>query len=163
MERNLVFYRIPEVARAERVKIRRGEDEKRVRRVLNETGAITNAKFKFSRRICERQEDDQEARPLLVGFDSVQTKESIIDSSHRLSKPCQEGLNEVTIVPDLTTKQRMDEQDKVAETKRKNLARRAEEQSKNLVFKVGGGKGTKREILPPLLRGQRVHDLEREA
>ena len=116
---------------------------------MNEIGAITNTKFKFSRRICERQEDDQEARPLLVGVGSVQTKESILDSSHRLSKPCQEGLNEVTIDPDLTTKQRMNEQDKVAETRRKNLARCAEEQSKNLFFK-GGGQGYKKRNTSPL-------------
>ena len=64
-ERNLVFYRIPEVARADRAEIRREEDEKRVRMVLNEIGVMTHAQFKFSRRIGERQEDGKEARPLL--------------------------------------------------------------------------------------------------
>ena len=152
-ETNLVFYRIPEVDKAERVEVRKEGDEKRVRLVLREIGASSTIQMKFSRRI-EEKHDEQEARPLLVGFDSVQTKDSILEKSHMLSRSRHEGLKEVTIVPDLTARQRKDEQDKTIEVKKKNLSRSVDEQSKNLFYKVVGRKGARREILAPLLPGE---------
>ena len=83
---------------------------------------ISKPEMKFSRRIGEKHEG-QEARPLLVGFDSVQTIETILERSHRLSRSSHEGLREVTIVPDLTTRQRKDEQENLVDVKKKNLAR----------------------------------------
>ena len=66
-ESNLMFYRIPEVDRAERVEVRRDGDEKRVKMVMSEIGVTATMEIKFIRRIGERQ-DGQETRPLLVGF-----------------------------------------------------------------------------------------------
>ena len=152
-ESNLVFYRIPEVDRAERVEVRKQGDEKRVRMVLEEIGASSTLEMKFSRRIGERQ-DGQEARPLVIGFDSVQARESVLERSYKLSQSKHEGLKEVTIVPDLTSRQRKDEQYRVVEIKKKNLARSVDEQSKNLFYKVVGRKGSRREILASLLPGE---------
>ena len=50
MELNLVFYRVPEVD-GERAEVRREEDEKRVKRVLEEIGSSQSVEIKFSRRI----------------------------------------------------------------------------------------------------------------
>ena len=97
-EVNLVFYRIPEVDGAERVEVKKKEDKKRVRLVLQEIDVTSKLHMKFSRRIGEKHEG-QEARPLLVGFDSVQTIETILERSHRLSKSTHEGLREFTVVP----------------------------------------------------------------
>ena len=152
-ENNLVFYRIPEVDRTERVEVRREGDEKRVRMVLKEIGASSTLQMKFSRRIGDPR-DGQEARPLLVGLDSVQAKDSILEKSHILSRSRHEALREVTIVPDLTSRQRKDELEKTVEVKGKNLSRSQDEQSKNLFYKVVGRKGARREILAPLLPGE---------
>ena len=73
-ESNLVFYRIPEVDRAERTEVRKEEDERRVKIVLKHIGITSAMNIEFSRRIRERQEG-QEARPLLVGLDSAQDVE----------------------------------------------------------------------------------------
>ena len=53
-ESNLVFYRIPEVDRAERTEVGKEEDEKRVKIVLKQIGITTAMKIEFSRRIGER-------------------------------------------------------------------------------------------------------------
>ena len=53
-ESNLVFYRIPEVDRAERTEVRKEEDEKRVKIVLKQIGITTAMKIEFSRRSGER-------------------------------------------------------------------------------------------------------------
>jgi seryl-tRNA synthetase len=76
-EMNLVFYRIPEEDE-DRSEVRREEDETRVKLVLQEIGASQEGEIKFSRRIGEKLEE-QGARPLLVGVDSVQTTEAILD------------------------------------------------------------------------------------
>jgi hypothetical protein len=74
--------------------------------------------------------------------------------SFQLSRSSHQALREVTIVPDLTQRQRKEEQEKVMETKRKNLTRSEAEVSKNLFYKVVGKKGARREILAPLLPGE---------
>ena len=89
----------------------------------------------------------------MAGFDSAQTTDSILERSHRLSKSTHAGLREFTIVPDLTSQQRKDEQEKILEVKKKNLARSEDEQSKNMFYKVVGRKGAKREILAPYCHG----------
>ena len=150
-ETNLVFYRIPEVEE-ERGEVRREEDEKRVRFSLKEIGA-SQMGIKFSRRIGEKL-GGQGPRPLLVGFDSVQTTEDILEKCPKLSKSTHAGLREVTVVRDLTLKQRKDEQGKLADIKKKNLTRTTDEMSKNLFYKLVGKRGSKREILAPLLPGE---------
>ena len=112
-EANLVFYRIPEGAGV-KAETRKEEDEKRVILVLQEIGIISGFELKFSRRVGEKLER-KEARPLLVGFDSQQTTEAILDRSFRLSRCAHEGLREVTIVRDLTLRQRKDEQEQIVE------------------------------------------------
>ena len=153
-EANLVFYGIPEGA-GERAEVRREEDEKRVNLGLQEIGMISGYEVKFSRRIGEKLER-HEARPLLVGFESVQTSEAILERANRLSRSTHEGLREVTIVPDLTMKQRKDEQEKIVEVKKKNLTRSIDERSKNLFYKVVGRKDSRSEILASLLPGENM-------
>ena len=125
-ETNLVFHRIPEDT-GERAEARKEDDEKRVHWVLQEIGFTSEVEIKFSRRVGERKDGQEDARPLLVGLDSTQTTEAILDRSYRLAKSTHEGLREVNIVRDLTTKQRKDEQEMVVDVKNKNLARSVDE------------------------------------
>ena len=76
----------------------RRESNRRCR--TQEIGLTPEVEIKFSRRIGEKLER-VEARPLLVGFDSVHTTEAILDRSYRLSMSTHDGLREVTIVRDL--------------------------------------------------------------
>ena len=54
----------------------------------------------------------------------------ILEKCPKLSRSTHAGLREVTVVRDLTLKQRKDEQGKVVEVKKKNLSRTTDERSK---------------------------------
>ena len=64
---------------------------------MQEIGLTPEVEIKFSWRIGEKLERE-EARPLLVGFDSVHTTEAILDRSYRLSKSTHDCLRGVTLV-----------------------------------------------------------------
>ena len=98
-----------------------------------------------------------EPRPMLVGFRFQHTQEKLLASSWKLSKSKDKVTTEVSIVRDLTDKERKKEKDLEIEVKNKNLNRTGEEASKNLVYKAVGERGRKREMLVQLRPGEALN------
>jgi hypothetical protein len=93
----------------------------------------------FCRRAGERSD---RPRPLIVGFYMEWSKEIVLKHAKRLINS---NMSEVTIVPDLTEKQRKAEKELEGEAARKNREELSEDDvSKNLIWKVVGKKGQKR-------------------
>jgi hypothetical protein len=93
----------------------------------------------FCRRAGEKSD---RPRPLIVGFYMEWSKEICLKHAKRLMNS---NMSEVTIVPDLTEKQRKAERELEGEAARKNRDELSEEDiSKNLIWKVVGKKGQKR-------------------
>jgi hypothetical protein len=93
----------------------------------------------FCRRAGERSD---RPRPLIVGFYMEWSKEIVLKHTKRLMGS---EMNEVTIVPDLTDKQRKAEKELEGEAERRNREELSEDDvTKNLTWKVVGKKGQKR-------------------
>ena len=63
----------------------------------------------------------------------------------------------MSVVKDLTLKQRDGERQLYKEAAKKNLARTQEQREQNMAFKVVGRRGSKREILAPLRQGEDIN------
>jgi hypothetical protein len=115
------------------------------RRKLDEMFTIVDVNLtvesdvEFCRRIGEKAE---RSRPLIVGFYSEWAKSELLRSSKRLADS---NMSSVSVVPDLTEKQRKAERDMLEEAQRKNQEELTDDdRSKNLVWRVVGKKGQKR-------------------
>ena len=75
-----------------------------------------------------------------------------------LSRCDNKAARDINIVKDLTSKQRQRESDLVSEAGRKNMERSHEEVEENIVFKVVGRKGEKREIKVTLRHGEKLDE-----
>ena len=100
----------------------------------------------------------EEARPILLGLKFTSDMEAVLDKSWMLGKSSSKAAQEINIVRALTARQRQREGDMVTEACRKNLDRNREELDLNLVYKVVGRKGEKREIKVPLRQGEVLDD-----
>ena len=158
---NLVVHRVPEPTSND-PKDREAHDDSFIR-VLMDTfldikGMDTENKVKFIRRLRKKSEGD-EPRPILLGLRFTADLELVLDRSWMLGQSKNSTAEQINIVRDLTARQRQREADMVKEACRKNLKRSVEEVEQNMVYKVVGRKGGKREIKVPL-RGSEVLDLE---
>jgi hypothetical protein len=99
---------------------------------------ISMEDIKFTKRIGERGE---EPRPLLTGFYSEAEKVSVLKNARRLDNT---NFKNVSIVPDLTRRQREEEKDlkKVAEERNRSL--NDADLAKNLHWTVVGSRGERR-------------------
>ena len=110
-------------------------------------------KLRFIRRLGGRV-DGADARPILLGLKFTADMELVLDRSWMLSQCNNQAARDINIVRDLTAKQRQREADMVTEASRKNLERIQEEIDQNIVYKVVGRKGEKREIKVALRQGE---------
>ena len=97
----------------------------------------------------------REPRPLLVGFLHHHHSELIQNNSWKLSELSDPGMRTVSVVKDLTMKQRSGKKELLREAARKNCDRNQEELERNIAHKVVGRRGSKREILCPLRFGEK--------
>jgi hypothetical protein len=95
---------------------------------------------RFCRRVGEKGAGP---RPLVVGFRREEQKEDVLEQAKNLRNT---QFAEVVIIPDLTQEQRKDEADMVAEAERRNADLSADDQAKNLKWKVVGARGERRLI-----------------
>ena len=157
---NLVVHRMPESI-AEDPTERTAHDTAIIKVLMEKymglTGMDTDNKVRFIRRMGKKGERE-EARPILLGLKFTADLETILDRSWMLGQSSNKAAQEVNIVRDLTVRQRQREADLVTEACKKNLVRNIEEQDLNLVYKVVGRKGEKREIKVPLRQGERLDD-----
>ena len=97
------------------------------------------------------------SRPLLVGLSRRVIQELILDNSWKLADSS--ILCGVSVVRDLTARQRGREHKMGREAAKSNLERQQEDIEGNLTLKVIGKRGEKRVIKAPLRRGEVVNEL----
>ena len=152
-ENNVIIHRLPE-PRGVTAADKREDDLNKVQDLVDSIGIEINIRnsTKFSRRQGKQNEEAELSRPLLVGFKYQGDQEYLLANTWKLAKDRQTAG--VSVVRDLTDKERKRERDLMSEAKGKNLDRTSEEVSKNLVFKIVGERGRRREILVPLRDGE---------
>ena len=106
----------------------------------------------------QKVEGAELARPILLGFKFTADLELVLDRSWMLGQANNKTAKDINIVRDLTAKQRQREADMVTEASRKNLERSQEEFEQNIVYKIVGRKGEKREIKVTLRLGEELGD-----
>ena len=80
-------------------------------------------------------------RPLLLIFRTKEDRAKLLNRAPRLSRNSDETFKNISIVPDLTPKQRQMEKEMFKQAERNNLARTEDQASKNLASKVLGKRG----------------------
>ena len=92
---------------------------------------------------CRRlgQKKDNHHRPLLLIFKTRNDRDKLLDRAPRLSRHQEEEYSNISIVADLTQKQRKLEQDMFKRAEKLNLERSSDMISKNLCHKVIGRRG----------------------
>ena len=140
-ERNLVMHSCPEsIAAVEETA--KGDDLKGIKDLFDQLGLgdINVDRALLGWRRLGRKEDGK-SRPLLLIFKHREDRDRLLDRAPRLSKNTDEYYRNISIVPDLTMKQRKMEQEMFKKAEQQNLSRSREEVSKNLVSKVLGRRG----------------------
>ena len=138
---NLVLHGVaePEGARDHREKTEMDKEE--CGKIFTEMRAgVRKENIKFCKRLGEKK---REPRPLVIGLTSAEVRRNILDRNRELQHT---KYNNVSIVADLTGKQREEERDMQAEAEKRNKNLSEEERSKNLKWMVVGRKGEKRLI-----------------
>jgi hypothetical protein len=116
------------------------EDKAKLDKVFTilDVNVVAENDVEFCRRAGEKSD---RPRPLIVGFYMEWSKEIVLKHAKRLMNS---NMSEVTIVPDLTDKQRRAEKELEGEAARRNRDELNEEDvAKNLMWKVVGKKGKK--------------------
>ena len=162
-ENNLVFHRVLE-AGEEDARKRIDYDKGTIQQLLNvlEVDIGVEQHTKFARRLGPRTgdtegEERRVPRPLLVGFTHRHHTELILENSWKLSEADNMAIRTVSVVRDLTLRQRAGEKEMHKEAARKNLSRSQENLEGNMAFKIVGRRGAKREILAPLRVGEEIN------
>jgi hypothetical protein len=138
--KNVVIHGLPEPV-GEDGWTRMEEDRKKLNSMFTvlDINVTVETDVEFCRRIGEKSE---RARPLVVGFYTEWAKSILLKNCKYLAET---NLNNVSVVPDLTEKQRRAEKDLMAEADRRNKEDLTEQDvAKNLSWKVVGRRGQKR-------------------
>ena len=96
--------------------------------------------IRFFTRTGELKDGQTKPRPMLIGFKNVQKRSKILDNLKKLART---KYKTISIVPDLTAKQRLEDQNLRKEAEKKNEELDEEEQG-NWEWKVVGLKGHRR-------------------
>jgi hypothetical protein len=116
-------------------------DKKSCAKIFEALGLrMTEKDIKFCRRVGEKGE---ESRPLITGFYTEMERSILLRNARYLEDT---DYSDVTVGPDLTRKQREEENELRREVERKNEELTEEDKSKNLQWALVGGKGEKRLI-----------------
>ena len=157
---NVILHRVPESASSEPSE-RQAHDLDMLNIILSELGLTNIIKaelregLKFVRRIGEKKEQ-QEARPMKVGFTFFRDKERLMESARNLNQI--PSLQQITIANDLTEMQRKEETSLWRKAGDQNLSPTSEMTDKGLVMKVVGPRGQRRMIMAPLRRNEEVDE-----
>ena len=153
---NVILHGVPESASSDASE-RHTHDLLKLEIILRELGLTDSTKakkdIKFIRRIGEKRQQ-QEARPMKVGFNYLSKKESVLESARYLNEI--PDLRQISIGNDLTELQRKEETSLWRKACNQNLAPTGEMQEKGMVMKVVGPRGRKRIVMAPLKRNEEV-------
>ena len=163
-ENNLVFHRVVESGEGE-ARLRIAQDKVNIQELSRAMGVEVGVDdFKFVRRLGPGNSDTvreggrDDPRPLLVGFVHRHHAELVVQNSWRLAEADILAMREVSVVKDLTQRQRAGERELFKEAARKNLSRSRDNIEGNFAFKIVGKRGAKREILAPLRNGEFINE-----
>ena len=165
-ECNVVVHGLRESSRLE-ARERVQDDMDAFKQVVGVMGVVDGDEgIRFARRLGDREKgrngegrDKTVPRPMLIGFINKGIQERILDSSWRLVDSNNPDICRISVVRDLTARQRGREQEMVREAAKSNLERQQEDIVGNLAFKVVGRRGEKRIIKAPLRRGEVLNEL----
>lgn len=138
---NLVLHGVqePEDTRDYRAGIEKDKEEcSRIFAAIN--AGVRRENLKFCKRLGEKT---SEPRPIVIGLTSEESRRRILERNRDLQNS---RYSHVSIVADLTKKQREEEKKLLLEAERRNRNLSTEEKSKNLKWLVVGRKGEKRLI-----------------
>ena len=156
-ETNIIIHNVPESFLLDN-KERESRDLKGLQKLFNliDANLEVSETVKFTRREGEKQTD--QPRPLKVVLRRKEDREITLANAHKLNSCQQEEWRRVTVVSDLTRKQRNEEVDmrKLAASKNLELAR--EDIDKGEAWKVVGKRGAKRIQLVKLYRDEMVSE-----
>lgn len=159
---NLVFHHILEGREREGID-KKEEDMASVQKVLDylKVKVVVREETRLCRRMGEvkgrGEGQEEDPRPLLIGFKYRNDVEEILANCPNLRKAREETLRAVSIVKDLTLKQRKNEEEMKKRVMRKNLTRKEEEVQGGLVWKMLGRRGERREVQVKLWDGETVN------
>lgn len=152
---NIILHNIAE-STEENVKDRKAADMKSLDNVmktikvkLNTNTEDEGADVKFCVRLGEKNTDASKPRPMLIGLKDEQVKTKILQNAKNLFNS---QLKDVSIVPDLTNKQRKDEQRMRQEVEDRNKEL-SQEESLNYEWRLIGTRGS-RQVLKVRKRPQ---------
>jgi hypothetical protein len=133
------------------------KDKDRCEKIFKAINARTKKEdLRFCRRIGERGTDP---RPIVIGLENEEEKRHILGRARELRNS---RFKDVSIVPDLTRKQRNREARMKDEAEEKNKNLTAEERNRNIKWMVVGRRGEKR-IIKGVERDQQYYDNRRPA
>ena len=139
-KRNVIIHNLEEPsADVSLAKDRKEQDSLSLQKVFDtlEVEVDATTQIKFIRRIG----DKDGPRPLLVGFRDLKTQETVLQNSHKLQDS---DFPEVNIIPDLTKRQRQEDEEVRKFCEEKNSARTGSDL--NFYWKAVGPKGQKRAL-----------------
>jgi hypothetical protein len=134
---NLVIHNIPEHKKDSTAKERKEADSLYIKNLLKKMKVDQQVQqdIKFMRRLGEYSE---KPRPLLIGLHKEQSKKEILQKARNLNK-----ADRISIVPDLTARQRKEDEELRKEVERRNNEMSASE-SLNYHWRLVGIKGERR-------------------
>ena len=154
-ETNIIIHNVPESSLLDN-KERENRDLRGLQKLFNlmEVNLEVSEAVKFIRREGEKQND--QPRPLKVVLRKKEERDLALANAHKLNRCEQEEWRRVTVVSDLTRRQRNEEVDMRKLAASKNLELSREEIDKGEAWKVVGKRGAKRIQLVKLYRDEMV-------
>ena len=140
-KKNIVIHQAPEPDRNQPAETKKEKDKEAITRIFEfiEAGVNTEEDPKFMYRAGEPSKtgNSDNPRPVIVGFHSKEKPETILRNSRKLREDRNKDFKDVTIIPDLTTRQRKEEAEMREEADKRN-AELSEEEAGNYEWKVMG-------------------------
>ena len=143
---NIVLHQVPEPeASVTAGKDRKEKDMNTLMDILKDVNVKVDPvkDIKFCHRAGEKPKDNSTVRPLIVGFKTTDKRNEVLTKSRNLKESANHSA--VSIVPDLTKRQRKEEENLRAEAEKKNQEMDSTE-SLNYEWRLVGQKGQKRLI-----------------
>ena len=148
---NLIIHKVPEPpAELRTAKDRKEHDRKKVAAVFKHINPDhVDSDIKFMARLGEGSGDLTSPRPVIVGFHAIAKREFILGNARRLADS---AFQNYSLIPDLTARQRKEEDDLRKEADKLN-SDMSQEESLNWMWKLVGQRG-KRKLIKSRIKDQ---------
>ena len=148
-EANLVVHRLAEPDENLSVSDKKDKDAEALVSLMGKAGcSISKNDIKFCSRLGTKKDDT--SRPLLVGMKDPELRHQILSAAPKLADT---DMKNISVVPDLTARQRKEESNMRKEAEKRN-EELTEEESLNYVWKTVGPRGEKRLVKVRIREGE---------